>query len=643
MLASLVFLNNLINAKALASQIDRSRAKDSEDLDVTLQDLMKTATSFYTIAPQKLSAADIGHLLEHVQAFVLSAGKLLTVPAFSDVVEWAIKDEDTRVVQVALDLLVIRLKSIKAAGRPALSPSMLAAMERLRGFLQSPSGKFDRTRALHALRLLSVLAADDEISSISQSLSAVLGLAEKESSKTLLNQAMGYISENIGRLEARVIPLVTRIVALSNRLVKASASGPLEKTSVAIAISSLAALSALFQTVPTFAAAHQQAVLQLCVDTSVRKLAASDASDKLQYALGNVLAAATRKTPSKSTFANISTLWEKTIDKSNSVQINAFLDAFFRSLRATTAANFTEVYKQAFAIMLAVFDTRRSDNLSEEETLQVENTAISAYMNMVLKLNEGTFRPLFLRLFDWAVMDVQSEPEAAERRTTTLFRIVDRMLSQLKTIALPYYAFVLEQALQILDANAEKEPILLEAVMSTLRRAFEHDTIGRSRRSIEASLAEVYTFTGFWTPNRLSKLVQPIARRGTAADTPEDSYTSLLVSYAQAIETQESTLHDLIKACLEQTRSDKPAEQLAALRSLQTLWDAGIDAAMAAHSAESMPYLVETLEAGGEVARATKALLARMNEDAGQESDESEEGSGDSDGDDGEDDDEEMD
>jgi hypothetical protein len=196
-LASLVFLSNVVSGKSLASQVDKSRVKDSEDLDITIQDLMKTATSFYTIAPQKLTTSDLNQLLEHVQTFVLAAGKLLTVPAFSEVAEWAIKDEDTRVFQVAYDLLLARLKSVKSIARSGLTPSVLLAMDRLRGLLETPKGRFDKTRSLYALRNLSMMAIEDEIASVSLSLSAVLALAESEVSKTLLGQALAFICENM--------------------------------------------------------------------------------------------------------------------------------------------------------------------------------------------------------------------------------------------------------------------------------------------------------------------------------------------------------------------------------------------------------------------------------------------------------------
>lgn len=95
------------------------------------------------------------------------------------------------------------------------------------------------------------------------------------------------------------------------------------------------------------------------------------------------------------------------------------------------------------------------------------------------------------------------------------------------------------------------------------------------------------------------------------------SYSAVLSGFARTAEAYEHTLHDLVKGYLQKTRSDNEAVQLAAIRALHTIWDAGIDATMAAHSAESMPFLVEALETGGRVERATKDLLARMNEDEG--------------------------
>jgi Asp-tRNA(Asn)/Glu-tRNA(Gln) amidotransferase B subunit len=88
----------------------------------------------------------------------------------------------------------------------------------------------------------------------------------------------------------------------------------------------------------------------------------------------------------------------------------------------------------------------------------------------------------------------------------------------------------------------------------------------------------------------------------------------VLSAYAQVVEPQENVLHDLVKALLKETRSEEEDAQLRAVEALRRLWDSGIEASLAAYSAESMPFLVETLETGGVVQKATKELLARMNE-----------------------------
>ena len=246
---------------------------------------------------------------------------------------------------------------------------------------------------------------------------------------------------------------------------------------------------------------------------------------------------------------------------------------------------------------------------------------------MILRLNEGTFRPLFLRFFDWAVVELAdgdgADADGVTSRKIVLFKTVDKMLAQLKSIAVPYYSFMLDQAVQLVSSQ-DTDAQLLTTVMSTLSRALEHDNSGafdvfRPSRSPVRKTDDSASCTGFWTAARLSKLVTPLAQH-IESDNVQDGrlsvpYTALLGAVSQAIEEHEQILHDLVKAFLTRTRSEDEDIQLAAVNALRIMWDAGIDASMAAHSAESMPFLVEALETGGQVERATKELLARMNED----------------------------
>ena len=44
----------------------------------------------------------------------------------------------------------------------------------------------------------------------------------------------------------------------------------------------------------------------------------------------------------------------------------------------------------------------RGGDLEVKEIIQVERTVIAAFLELITKLNETAFRPLFRKLFDWA-------------------------------------------------------------------------------------------------------------------------------------------------------------------------------------------------------------------------------------------------
>lgn len=63
----------------------------------------------------------------------------------------------------------------------------------------------------------------------------------------------------------------------------------------------------------------------------------------------------------------------------------------------------------------------------------IEKAAVGAFMQLVLKLNEATFRPLFMRLVDWTTPGDLEEARVSEAaRQLTFFKILDRLLLQLK-------------------------------------------------------------------------------------------------------------------------------------------------------------------------------------------------------------------
>lgn len=194
-LASLAFLNNVIAAKNLASKVDHARATDSQDFDSNIQELIRTAMSFYSVVPQKLSESDIAQVMTSVENFILVAGRLLDVSAFGAVIKEAIVSSDQRTTFVAYSLLTTRLSTVKSAKRSALIPAVKAAVTTLQQILSAAGdSKALKVRAMQLLRTLMGHAVEDELPAYSKALAACITAAEREKSKTLLTSYVTFIA-----------------------------------------------------------------------------------------------------------------------------------------------------------------------------------------------------------------------------------------------------------------------------------------------------------------------------------------------------------------------------------------------------------------------------------------------------------------
>lgn len=127
--------------------------------------------------------------------------------------------------------------------------------------------------------------------------------------------------------------------------------------------------------------------------------------------------------------------------------------------------------------------------------------AIEAYLDMVEKLNEASFKPLFARLYDWAFIDVESSKsdlaslpvvfvcqcadniiwslsDATISRKTVLYRVVDALVGRFKAIMTPYLSVIYDSTLTLLDEYSEgqtSEKELWSAIIKTLTTSFEAD------------------------------------------------------------------------------------------------------------------------------------------------------------------------
>jgi len=125
--------------------------------------------------------------------------------------------------------------------------------------------------------------------------------------------------------------------------------------------------------------------------------------------------------------------------------------------------------------------------------LAVEDKAIGAYMELVIKLNETTFQPLFRRSCDWAF-----GADSNNGRKITFFRIFTALLNLFKDLMIPYMTFVIEplaELLALFGAGTVGDQLLWTACMENLSKSLAVD---------EGT---------FWNDDRVRKIYAPVVQQ----------------------------------------------------------------------------------------------------------------------------------
>ncbi|CAO3587276.1 unnamed protein product [Absidia cylindrospora] len=87
---------------------------------------------------------------------------------------------------------------------------------------------------------------------------------------------------------------------------------------------------------------------------------------------------------------------------------------------------------------------------------------LSTHSGFVMKLNETLFKPLFLKVVDWATVE----------------KLLDALLEKLKSIFTPYIGYVIDDMVSKLDAYQDGTVVpdtLWNYLFTTLRKSFLYD------------------------------------------------------------------------------------------------------------------------------------------------------------------------
>ena len=137
-----------------------------------------------------------------------------------------------------------------------------------------------------------------------------------------------------------------------------------------------------------------------------------------------------------------------------------------------------------FAPLQKAFDVRRMLALAEENTTQQELALLDGkrdaiMLETIMKLNDTTFRPFFVRLVEWATEILPaSDSEGRTQRSISLYAFLAVFFERLKSIVTSYAGYILSHSASVLEstpATGDVNQALLRTVLQTLTSSFKHD------------------------------------------------------------------------------------------------------------------------------------------------------------------------
>ncbi|KAF6750908.1 armadillo-type protein [Ephemerocybe angulata] len=477
----------------------------TQDLPETHQDVIKTSLVALDRLLNVLSALD----------FIRSVSSMMDI-------------DDERIRAGALDLLSKRLPNVSDAARQEASPNVVRILANIKAILNKKQTESAVTIAsLKALAAIASSMEPSEQGALADLVPVLLAIIEKGEHQTEAWAVLLPLSKQLG---PRIIPHFRTVVQQSVKALKQ------ENTDVVYAT-----LQALLASIPTFWSMPEVlAVLMLYINDTA---SASPSMPVLVKAL-------TKRISAKVLLPSILDLWSKLQVSPNDRELAVFFEIVSRTLRSADRPAILETLRALFKMFV--------DGLTILKPGQeMEDNLIMAFRELVVKLNETAFRPLFRRLYDWAF----AADTVNLDHQIVFIHLYAGLQDYFKNLMNPYMSFLLAPFSEILASYASGSSTnhdLWQATVSSLNRSFINDD------------------GGFWRDDKLraisTSLIQQVGicvKQQFNEDKPLLKET--LVSLVEGV-NDDALLKTINLNILMHTRSEEAQVRLFALVCSEALW-----------------------------------------------------------------------
>ncbi|OSD00001.1 hypothetical protein PYCCODRAFT_1479448 [Trametes coccinea BRFM310] len=463
----------------------------------------------------------------------------------------------------ALELFGDRLTEVAEKTRRQLTPSIVKIVERIRAILSGAPETLARA-ALRALATISDTLSPGEEGSITNTLPLVLESVRREALRSPALQALLSFSSKLG---PRAIPYLKEIVKECVTRAREASLGSIDSALIANAAR---VLRNLLTSIPTFWGEPELLqVVELYLDSSE-----SSESGEMSLLVKTV---AKRASPNVLLPA-LCGMWEKslasTAKQEQPKRILSFLQVVKVSVKAASRPAVLENLRELFKAFLSMFDL-----CAEVRSAEVERNVTAAFIEVVVKLNETAFRPLFRKLFDWAFA------QSHGNHRVVFCHVYSALLDFFKALMVPYMCFAWQsftEAIRGYSSNSAEDGELWLALVQTLSKsmAADEDRV-------------------FWRSDKLRQLVPLAAQQVPVAvrlNVPEgkDTLAECLVSLLGIID-DDVLSKSLNLDILMHSRSEDARTRLLSLTCAERLWRAHGEKLLG-FVAETATFIAEAVE-----------------------------------------------
>ncbi|KAJ8482003.1 hypothetical protein ONZ51_g5640 [Trametes cubensis] len=481
--------------------------------------------------------------------------RILSAPDFVAGILMILQSSSSNVQAGALELLSERLSDVAEKTRRQLTPTIVQVVDRIRAMFAVTQEAVARP-ALKAIAAISDTLCAGEEGSLTNTMPLVLNAVRQQTLRMSAFQALLSLSSKLG---PRAIPFLKEIVKECVVRAREAVLAGTDSELIALVVQ---VLRNLLTSIPTFwGEAELLQVVELYLDSSD-----GSATESTEMSL-LVKTVAKRASPTVLLPA-LCGMWEKTIAnvaKDDSKNILSFLQVVKVSVKAASRPAVLENLRDLFKTFLSMFDL-----CAEQPNTEMERAVTAAFIEVVVKLNETAFRPIFRKMFDWAFADAHG------KRRVVFCHVYSSLLDFFKALMVPYMSFAwqsLNEALRGFNSPSTGDGQLWLALVQTLSKSMvaDEDRV-------------------FWRSDKLRQLVPLAAQQVPVAvrlNVPEgkDTLTECLTSLLSIID-DDALSKSLNLDILMHSRSEDARVRLLSITCAEQLWRA--------HGEKLLGFVAET-------------------------------------------------